>query len=135
MRIFQSEKQIVVSIRLNAFGELFSAGEPSVSERNLKHITRKTLKEESQDDSLPEAQLWHPGGACATRDGSDQHDGDRRGSHVSHPDADRNYGHHRSRFLAHHSPLSGVSLLKAKGRLLPFIENFEQKLMYISLIE
>jgi len=28
MRIFQSEKQVTVSIRLNAFGELFSAGEP-----------------------------------------------------------------------------------------------------------
>ena len=28
MRIFQSEKQVIVSIRLNAFGELFSAGEP-----------------------------------------------------------------------------------------------------------
>lgn len=26
MRIFQSERQIIVSIRLNAFGELFSAG-------------------------------------------------------------------------------------------------------------
>mgnify|MGYP001693416442 CR=1 FL=1 len=28
MRIFQSEKQVTVSIKLNAFGELFSAGEP-----------------------------------------------------------------------------------------------------------
>lgn len=26
MQIFQSEKQVTVSIRLNAFGELFSAG-------------------------------------------------------------------------------------------------------------
>lgn len=28
MRILQFEKQVIVSIRLNAFGELFSAGEP-----------------------------------------------------------------------------------------------------------
>ena len=33
------------------------------------------------------------------------------------------------------SRLSFREKLKAKGRLLPFIENFEQKIIYISLIE
>lgn len=35
MRIFQSEKQVTVSIRLNAFGELFSAGRALVSLQSL----------------------------------------------------------------------------------------------------
>lgn len=134
MRIFQSEKQVTVSIRLNAFGELFSAGEAlSVPGCHLEGVARESFKQKPQYDSLPEAQLWHPDGACATRDGDEQDDGDRRGGHVSHPDSDRNCGRCNSRRLSVHCPpLSGVSLLKAKGRLLPFIRNFEQKLIYIT---
>ena len=120
MRILQSERQITVSIRLNAFSELFSAGEPSVSERNLKHITRKTLKEESQDDSLPEADPGHPFGTRAAEDRNEKNDRDRRGGRVDRPDSDRNCGRCNSRRLSVHCPpLSGVSLLKAKGHFLP----------------
>lgn len=136
MRIFQSERQIIVSIRLNAFGELFSAGEPSVSERNLKHITRKTLKEESQDDSLPEAQLWHPYCARSAQNRGEHHDRHRGDRGIDdQPDDDRNCGRHSRRLSVHDSLLSREKLLKAKGRLLPFIRNFEQKLIYISLME
>ena len=136
MRIFQSEKQVTVSIRLNALSELFSAGRALVSESHLKEVTRDGLYGQPDENGLPEADPGHPFGTRAAEDRTEKNDRDRRGGRVDRPDSDRNCGRCNSRRLSVHCPpLSGVSLLKAKGRLLPFIRNFEQKLIYISLIE
>ena len=138
MRIFQSKRQVTVSIRLNTFGELFSAGEAlSVPECHLEDVARESFKQKPQYDSLPEAQLWHPGGACPAQNRGEEHDGDGGDRGIDQPDGDSNCGRHRSRISSVHwwSLLPRESLLKAKGRLLPFIRNFEQKLIYISLIE
>ena len=103
MRIFQSEKQVTVSIRLNAFGELFSAGEAlSVPECHLESVARESFKQKPQYDSLPERNLWHPGGACATRDGSEQDDGDRGDRQVDQPDGDGNCSRHCPRMFSVH---------------------------------
>lgn len=138
MRIFQSEKQVTVSIRLNAFGELFSAGRALVS---LQSLGVTLSASQRRDLKIKRSRM-----ACQKLSS---------GIHVA--PAPRIIAESITiataaiaRLAAQTTTMMAVvviddslyivlsfqeSLLKAKGRLLPFIRNFEQKLIYISLME
>ena len=121
MRIFQSEKQVTVSIRLNAFGELFSAGEAlSVPEFHLEGVAREEPESDAEQDGLPERNLWHPGGACPAEKRGKEHDGDGGDRGIDQPDGAHDCDVRRRRFSVHQDfPFRERAYSKLKGDFRP----------------